>query len=47
MEHTRFEPIPVDPGEYMSKLVSSDRNAMKYEQMDKNVILSRYCVMCS
>ena len=47
MEHARFEPIPIDLDEYRRKLVTSDRNMAKYEQMDDNVSPSSFRVMRS
>ena len=47
MEHARFEPVPIDLDEYRRKLVTSDRNMAKYEQMDDNVSPSSFRVMRS
>lgn len=47
MEHARFEPVPIDLDEYRRKLVTSDRNMAKYEQMDDNVSPSCFRVMRS
>lgn len=47
MEHARFEPVPINLLEYQMKLLTSDRNMAKYEQMDDNVSPSCFRVMCS
>ena len=47
MEHARFEPVPINLLEYQMKLLTSDRNMAKYEQIDDNVSPSCFRVMCS